>query len=192
MGLDSESMFGLRGSRASELADRNKVTVPNLASIMLLVEEGRSSALLTGDGMGDDVISGLEAAGKLDNNGGFHTNVLKVPHHGSEYNSDKRFYQRITADHYVVSANGAHKNPDPRVIDDILRSRIGRRAADTVTSQRDDPFTLWITNTPDDQSLTKSRRKHLRKVRREAKAFVGSRDQATLNFVEGNGFTIEI
>jgi hypothetical protein len=160
---------------------------------MLLVEEGGHTALLTGDGFGTDVISGLEEAGKLQADGGFHTDVLKVPHHGSEFNSDKKFYKRVTADHYVISANGAHDNPDLRVVDDILRSRIGQRAAETVTKQKDDPFKVWITTSPDNESLTKKRREHLAKVRSDIRKFLrGRRAEVGVEFVEGASFAIDV
>jgi beta-lactamase superfamily II metal-dependent hydrolase len=39
-------------------------------------------------------------------------NVLKVGHHGSERNHTARFFKAITADTYVISANGKYDNPD--------------------------------------------------------------------------------
>ena len=68
--------------------------------------------LLTGDARGDHVLAGLEAQGALAPGGTMHVDLLKLPHHGSIRNVDRDFFERITADHYVVSADGRHHNPD--------------------------------------------------------------------------------
>jgi hypothetical protein len=100
----------------NELGARSKVTTPNLASIMLLAEEGGRRVLLTGDGHWQDILHGLERRGKLDPAGKLHVEVLKVQHHGSEHNIEQQFCDAITADHYVFCANGEHANPDLRVV----------------------------------------------------------------------------
>ena len=33
--------------------------------------------------------------------------------HGSDRNIDKRFFERVTADHYLICGNGGHGNPEP-------------------------------------------------------------------------------
>jgi hypothetical protein len=38
--------------------------------------------------------------------------VLKLPHHGSVRNVTEEFLTTVTADHYVMSANGKYDNPD--------------------------------------------------------------------------------
>jgi beta-lactamase superfamily II metal-dependent hydrolase len=68
--------------------------------------------LLTGDGRGDHLLQGLERAGLLSPEGTLHVDLLKVPHHGSDRNVTKEFFETVTADIYVVSANGKHDNPD--------------------------------------------------------------------------------
>jgi hypothetical protein len=119
-----------------KLGRRDKVTTPNLASLMLYVEEARTvggkkqtrNLLLTGDGHHLDIRKGLEHLGKLDGNGGgFHVNVLKVQHHGSEHNIDEEFCRLVTADNYVFCGNGEHENPDLRVIQAIADSRFGKK-----------------------------------------------------------------
>ena len=131
-------------AQAEELGNINKVTVPNLASLMLLVEEGDNSLLLTGDGHHEHVIAGLTQLGRLDGDNGFHTNVLKVPHHGSEHNINKDFCKVVTADHYVFCANGAHENPDLRVVEAIIDSRLGEGDDKSTNPEVDEPFTLWF------------------------------------------------
>jgi hypothetical protein len=89
----------------------------NLSSIVCLVEAGGKTMLLTGDGRSDDILEGLERAGLLDAEGKIHVNILKMPHHGSDANMTPEFLQRVTADHYVTSADGAHHNPDQGTLD---------------------------------------------------------------------------
>lgn len=90
-------------------ADRS---VPNLSSIVILASSPAGTALLTGDARGDHILQGLEAAGLLDEAGKLHVDVLKVQHHGSDRNVTKRFFQSVTADVYLISADGKNGNPD--------------------------------------------------------------------------------
>jgi len=91
------------------MADRS---IPNLSSIMLLAESQGKKVLLTGDGRGDHLLQGLEQADLLDPEGNLHVDVLKLPHHGSDRNVTKKFFKSVTADKYVISANGKDGNPD--------------------------------------------------------------------------------
>jgi beta-lactamase superfamily II metal-dependent hydrolase len=87
-------------------------SVPNLSSIMLLAEAEGKTILLTGDGLGDDLLQGLGQAGLLNPDGKLHVDLLKLPHHGSARNVTKEFFKTVTADKYVISANGNNGNPD--------------------------------------------------------------------------------
>lgn len=111
--------------QAEALGDRNKVTPPNLASLMFHVSDGAASMLLTGDGHSKDILAGLKHHGLLNTKGVTHFNLLKVQHHGSEFNIDKEFCSLVTADHYVFCGNGEHQNPDPRVVELLVKSRLG-------------------------------------------------------------------
>ena len=156
---------------AAELGDRNAVTTPNLASIMLLVEEAGKTVLLTGDGHADDILKGLEAHGKLDNAGRIHVDVLKVQHHGSEHNIHEDFCKAVTADHYVICANGSHRNPDLDVLQTIIDSRLGAAAGDTNAGR---PFKLWF-NSSANRAGTEKRTEHMEQVEKLVK------DEATRN-----------
>ena len=102
-----------RDLQAAEEAARSlDDSVPNLSSIMLLAEADGRTLLLTGDGRSDHLIQGLEQADRLDRDGRLHVDVLKVPHHGSARNVSKAFFRTITADTYVLCADGRHDNPD--------------------------------------------------------------------------------
>ena len=50
--------------------------------------------------------------GLLDGDGKLHVDVLKVMHHGSNRNVTRSFFRKVTADTYVISANGHPDNPD--------------------------------------------------------------------------------
>jgi hypothetical protein len=101
-------------AQAAEYAD---TSVFNLSSIVVLAEspgpDGTTRRmLLTGDARGDHVLEGLEAANLL-KDGTCHVDLLKLPHHGSNRNLEPKFFEQITADHYVVSSNGERfDNPD--------------------------------------------------------------------------------
>ncbi len=95
-------------ARVAEFADKS---VFNLSSITVLATFKKKRMLLTGDARGDFVLAGLRR-GKLLKNGKIHVDLLKIPHHGSDNNVDTDFFRAITADHYVVSGDGEHGNPE--------------------------------------------------------------------------------
>ncbi|MEO6721232.1 MAG: MBL fold metallo-hydrolase [Ferruginibacter sp.] len=123
------------------LGKRQKVTTPNLASIMFLVEEGTKTLLMTGDGHWQDILKGLKATGKLDEQQGLHLDVLKVQHHGSEHNLSDDFCKVITATNYIFCGNGENENPDLDVVRAIVKSRTTNPA---ITQQAKNKFTLWF------------------------------------------------
>jgi hypothetical protein len=95
-------------AKAAEYLDRS---VFNLSSTVVLAEACGRRMLLTGDARGDDVLAGLDGAGLMED-GTIHVDVLKLPHHGSDHNVEPDFFRRVTADHYVISADGSNGNPE--------------------------------------------------------------------------------
>lgn len=95
----------------------------NLASICVLAEMKGRSMLLTGDARGDFVLETLEKANRLLKTKPMHVDLMKVPHHGSDRNVEDVFFERITADHYVISGDGEHGNPEPEALRMIGRAR---------------------------------------------------------------------
>jgi hypothetical protein len=96
---------------------------------------------LTGDGHSEDILKGLEH----NNITKQHFDVLKIPHHGSENNLDRDFVKRITADHYVICGNGLHDNPDPRVLDVLVESRLGTDDQRSKNPEaKNKPFDVWF------------------------------------------------
>ena len=87
-------------------------SVPNLSSIAFIAAADGKTILLTGDGRSDHLLDGLEMAGQLDADGHCHVDVLKLAHHGSELDVTPEFFERVTAEMYVVAANGRYGNPD--------------------------------------------------------------------------------
>jgi beta-lactamase superfamily II metal-dependent hydrolase len=96
--------------------------VLNLASIVLVVTRGRRRMLLTGDARGDHILRGLQDAGVL-TGATAHFDVLKIPHHGSDRNVTVDFFRRLPADHYIVSGNGKHGNPESETLRMLAEAR---------------------------------------------------------------------
>jgi hypothetical protein len=95
---------------------RKDQSVPNLSSIMLLVASEGKRVLLPGDGRGDEIMAGLKASGAWQSGDVFHVDVLKLPHHGSARNVSPEFFRQVTADRYVICADGTNGNPDPATL----------------------------------------------------------------------------
>jgi hypothetical protein len=175
----------------TELGHRENVTVPNLASLMLLVQEGDRTVLLTGDGHHADILDGLEHAKRLDADGSIHVDVLKIQHHGSEHNLDAAFAKRVTADHYLFLANGEHENPDLRVVRTVIDSRLGPSGVRSTHPRADKPFQFHFNSSP--QTTEGSGRAHMRSIERLAtKAAKASNGRMTCNFLTGSSFSVAL
>jgi beta-lactamase superfamily II metal-dependent hydrolase len=101
-------------------ASKQDKSVPNLSSIVVLVEIGNRKLLLTGDAHGDDIVTAWQddldmgtQPVKID--------LLKMPHHGSIRNCTARFLTFFLADHYVFSADGKYDNPDPPTVEAVVK-----------------------------------------------------------------------
>jgi hypothetical protein len=110
-------------------------SIPNLSSIVVHAECNSKTALLTGDARSDHIVTGLMAA-KLLKNGKLHVDLLKVQHHGSNRNATRSFFKNITADTYVISANGKDDNPDLQTLEWIVETAhdAGRQIEIVVTN----------------------------------------------------------
>jgi len=98
-------------------------SVPNLSSIAAVATFKGKTVLLTGDARGDYLKNGLKQEGQLDANGKLHVDIFKLPHHGSDRNIDIDFFQDVTADHYVASADGTFVNPDRPTLEMLIDAR---------------------------------------------------------------------
>ncbi|MEU6378988.1 MBL fold metallo-hydrolase [Streptomyces sp. NPDC046909] len=132
-----------RWREARQLQDPGVITssytdgsVPNLSSIVLLLEHHGRTALLTGDARGDRILAGLRDTGLLDGTDPLHVDLLKLPHHGSNRNVESDFFDHIHADHYVISADGVkHHHPSEETLQMLVASRAP-----------DDEYTIHLTN----------------------------------------------
>jgi hypothetical protein len=102
-------------------------SILNLSSIVVLVEVNKKRILLTGDASGEAILQGLEFVGLVKKGRKIHVDVLKVPNHGSSEHLYYEFFERVTADHYVISGNGEHGYPDRDSFDMIMRAREGAK-----------------------------------------------------------------
>lgn len=105
------------------LAAYSDDSVPNLSSLVCLVEREGKRILLTGDARGDKLLEGLLTADLLDAQGRLSVDVLKVPHHGSDRNLAPDFFARVRADTYVLSGDGRHGNPERAALEWLIDSR---------------------------------------------------------------------
>jgi beta-lactamase superfamily II metal-dependent hydrolase len=176
-----------------KLGDRKKVTTPNLASLMFLVQEAGKTLLLTGDGHHLDILRGLTHVKKLTaQKQGIHVDVLKVQHHGSEHNLDEAFCRKVTADNYVFCGNGEHENPDERVVQAIIDSRLGKPGTLSVNPQVGNPFKFWI-NSHSTVTTKAAAKAHLKKVEKQvAGAVAKSKGQMSSFFLKGPSFDLPI
>ena len=167
-----------------QLGNRAAVTAPNLASVMLLVEEQGKKVLLTGDGHADDIVAGLEHHRKLTAQKPLHVDVLKFQHHGSEHNVNGDFCRRIFADHYIFCGNGKHENPDLDAVKLLLRVN-GHERPNT-------PYKLWF-NCSADQAPAGGASEHMRRlasiVSEHAKTSAG---RVSFAFLEQSSIEFEV
>jgi hypothetical protein len=135
------------GNPAAQAADYLNRTVPNLSSIVVLVEAahpgggGPVRLLLTGDAGGDHILTAIEQAG-LGDGGRLHVDLLKVQHHGSNHSVTEDFFERVTADRYVISGNGRHGNPHGDTLGWLSHARSGQ------------PYEAYLTNREGGDGLT--------------------------------------
>jgi hypothetical protein len=138
------------------LAAMTDRSIPNLSSIMLHAEADGKTMLLTGDGRGDHLLDGLKESGLGDSDGAIHVDLLKMPHHGSARNVTKEFFKKVTADTYVISANGKHDNPDLATLIWLVEAaeEQGRTIDIFVTNDTESTQGLLANYPPDDYGYT--------------------------------------
>jgi hypothetical protein len=141
----------------------------NLASICVLAKMQGKSMLLTGDARGDFVIEGLEEAELLNESRPLRLDLLKVPHHGSDRNVELEFFQRIVADHYVISGDGEHGNPEVETLEMIRDAR------------DDDEYTIHFTFT-ENAHLTATNEKRKAALKKVADWVAQKPDNCTVVF----------
>lgn len=123
-------------------------SVPNLSSVVMHGTTPHGDVLLTGDARGDHILQGLEQSGLLTPGGTHAYRLIKVQHHGSDRNVARSFFERLSADIYLISANGKHGNPDVEVLEMIV---------DTAPAQGRSPLLVFTNEAPSLDKLRASR-----------------------------------
>jgi len=172
-----------------EVGDREDVTEQNVASIVMMVEQGGKRALFTGDARDDHIYDDLKAAGFTDGDGHVHVDVLKVQHHGSEANFSLGFAQKVTADHYLFCGNGGHHNPDLGVVKALLDARVGAATVRTPHVDPDRAFKLWFTS---DGTTFKADETHMKKLMDLVEDRIGALAHASAHFSKESFFDIDV
>lgn len=120
-------------------ADLDK-SIPNLSSIVLLVKADGKTILLTGDCRSDHLQQGLIETG-CSADGSIHVDIFKVQHHGSCRNiaDGQKFFEEVTADTYIISADGKYHNPDYETLEWIVLAahKSGRKIKLVLTNETD-------------------------------------------------------
>jgi hypothetical protein len=157
-----------------------RVTPPNLSSIALLARACDRSVLLCGDTGHQQILAGLAAAGVLEPDGQCSVDVFKISHHGAQANASLELFQRVLAEHYVISANGKHGNPDIETLDLLWEAR--GHAAET--------WQIWTTFSRDAfEQATGARRDALRRIQAW---FDGHPVRVNYREPEASGLTISL
>jgi hypothetical protein len=118
------------GAVAAEFLD---TSVANLASLVVVAESGGKKMLLTGDARGDHILASLKQA-RLIKRGTFAVDIFKLPHHGSDRNGGVSLFKAVPAEHYIVSADGKHGNPDVGTFEELF------------TARPTGSYDIWLTN----------------------------------------------
>jgi len=149
-------------------------TVYNLSSLIVVAEFDGRRILLTGDGVAEDILAGLERHGFLDD-GSAHFGIFKLPHHGDIGNVSKELFEKVTADHYVASGNGKNRNPELETLRLLAAAR------------GDDKYDIWLTYSHGKEGLDENL-KTFEKEQKEAKR------KSTVHYPEDDAtsMTIEI
>ena len=147
--LDQYEAALLRGDLG--MLDNTDGSPTNQSSICLVVEADGCRMLLTGDGRSDFLTEGLLARGFLDAAGRAHFDLCKLPHHGSNANITPEFFRAVTADRYVISANGTHGNPDYDTLVWLVEAaREQNREVEIIcTNETNSTRTLVVSHPPD-------------------------------------------
>jgi beta-lactamase superfamily II metal-dependent hydrolase len=161
--------------QAEAFGDPGSVTPPNLASLMLLVEEAGKSILLTGDARWDQIVDGLERTGRLQPGKTLSVDVVKVPHHGSEHNiKETTLLDRVIGSDYVFCGDGFRGNPEISVIKLMVKHRL----------KAPGKFKFWF-NSSEAVLTNPERRSHMRTVQQTVRTLAkNSGGRMTFKFLE--------
>lgn len=109
----------------------------NGASIALLLRYEGKKVLLAGDGFPSVITRSVERL-----NEALTVDVLKLPHHGSQNNVNQELIEKVPADKFIFSSNGAtYGHPDPEGVARVVK--YGGRDAQIIFNYRSKINQVW-------------------------------------------------
>lgn len=101
-------------------------SVYNGSSIAFLLEIDNTKMLFLGDAHDQVVVKSLRGLGFNETNK-LHLDLVKVSHHGSQYNTSSEFLSLLQSSRYIISTNGLrHGLPNKRTIARIIKETDGQ------------------------------------------------------------------
>jgi hypothetical protein len=98
----------------------------------------------------------------------------------------------VIADHYIFCGNGAHENPDLKVVEAIINSRLSGRHQST-HPRVNEPFQLWFNSSSTNMETNQKNRDHMKKVEKIVSVCESaSSGQLKSFFLDGSFFEILI
>lgn len=101
-------------------------SIANGSSIAFILEADDQKMLFLGDAHDNCIVESLRQLGYSKHNK-LQLSLVKVSHHGSQYNTSPDFLSMISAEYYIISTNGAkHGLPNKKTVARILASGDGK------------------------------------------------------------------
>ncbi|MGD1506300.1 ComEC/Rec2 family competence protein [Vibrio harveyi] len=102
------------------------LSVYNGSSIAFLLEVDKTKMLFLGDAHDQVIVENLKELG-FSETSKLHLDLVKVSHHGSQYNTSSEFLSLLQSPRYVISTNGSrHGLPNKRTIARIIKETNGQ------------------------------------------------------------------
>ncbi|EII3115735.1 MBL fold metallo-hydrolase [Vibrio parahaemolyticus] len=102
------------------------LSVYNGSSIAFLLEVDNTKMLFLGDAHDQVVVENLKALGFSETNK-LQLDLVKISHHGSQYNTSSEFLSLLHSSRYIISTNGKrHGLPNKRTIARIIKETDGQ------------------------------------------------------------------
>ena len=94
----------------------------NNTTVVYKLNYGKTSCLFTGD------ITSIAEFGLINENKDIEADILKVPHHGSEYSTSKEFVETVNPEYAVISTglDNPYDFPRQKVLDNLQNTKMYR------------------------------------------------------------------
>ncbi len=91
---------------------KEDTSIPNGSSIAFIFEYESKKLLFLGDSFPSVVLNGLKKVNFIDGTKNVKFDYVKVSHHGSRYNTDNKFLEKIECQNYIVTTMGCKGKPN--------------------------------------------------------------------------------